>query len=85
MNQFVIRHLKVIEMIGVLMRVFSFSLVSWLGPDSPFLFVWVFNTTDAIMLTWCSLLKRDAAYLVLNSFWILVGLIGILRVEKILH
>jgi hypothetical protein len=34
-------------MIGVLMRIFSFSLVSWLGPESPFLFVWAFNTADA--------------------------------------
>lgn len=33
-------------MIGVIMRIFSFTLVSWLGPDSPFLFVWVFNTID---------------------------------------
>ena len=85
MNTFVIRHLKTIEMIGVLMRVFSFSLVSWLGPKSPFMFVWIFNTTDAVMLTWCSTLKRDNAYMVLNGFWILVGLVGILRAGNILH
>lgn len=85
MNAFVVRHIKTIEMIGVLMRVFSFSLVSWLGPNSPFMFVWVFNTTDAIMLTWCSTLKRDTAYTVLNGFWILVGIIGILRAGNILH
>ena len=61
------------------MRIFSFSLVSWLGPASPFMFVWVFNTIDAMMLTWCALLKRDRAYITLNAFWIMVGLIGIYR------
>jgi hypothetical protein len=85
MNTFVVRHLKTIEMIGVLMRIFSFSLVSWLGPKSPFMFVWIFNTIDAIMLTWCSTLKRDTAYLTLNAFWILVGIVGILRAGNILH
>jgi hypothetical protein len=85
MNSFIVRHLKTIEMTGVFMRIFSFSLVSWLGPKSPFMFVWIFNTTDALMLTWCSAHKRDTAYIVLNAFWILVGIIGILRAGNILH
>lgn len=79
MNAFVLRHLRALEMIGVLMRIFSFSLVSWLGPESPFLFVWVFNTLDAVLLSWCAALKRDPAYTLLNVFWILVGVVGILR------
>jgi len=66
-------------MIGVLMRIFSFTLVSWLGPQSPFLFVWIFNTADAFLLSWCAMLKKDHAYTLLNVFWILVGFIGILR------
>jgi hypothetical protein len=66
-------------MVGVSMRIFSFSLVSWLGPQSPFMFVWIFNTTDAVLLSWCSILKRDKAYILLNTFWILVGLTGIAR------
>ncbi|NER09566.1 hypothetical protein GWK09_03485 [Muriicola jejuensis] len=61
------------------MRIFSFSLVSWLGEDSPFLFVWIFNTCDAVLLSWTSVLKKDNAYTLLNVFWIGVGLIGILR------
>ena len=85
MNSFVVRNIKTIEMTGVLMRIFSFSLVSWFGPNSPFMFVWIFNTTDAVMLTWCSTLKRDRAYFVLNAFWILVGIVGILRAGNILH
>ena len=85
MNTFIVRNIKIVEMIGVLMRIFSFSLVSWLGPHSPFMFVWIFNTTDAVMLTWCSTLKRDGAYMLLNSFWILIVIIGILRAGNLLH
>jgi hypothetical protein len=51
-NRIVLKHIKLIEMTGVIMRIFSFSLVSWLGPASPFMFVWAFNTVDAVMLSW---------------------------------
>ena len=84
-NGFVLDNMRAIEMIGVLMRIGSFSLVSWLGPESPFLFVWAFNTLDAILLSWCAILKRDAAYSLLNVFWILVGVVGMLRAGNILH
>lgn len=70
-------------MLGVSMRIFSFSLVSWLGAESPFLFVWAFNTTDAVILSWCSLLKKDKAYTLLNGFWILVGVVGMLRASNL--
>lgn len=83
LNRWVSAHLKIIEMIGVVMRVFSFSLVNWLGPQSPFMFVWVFNTVDAVMLTWCAVLKRDAAYTLLNALWILVGIVGIWRASGV--
>jgi hypothetical protein len=78
-NTWVTVHLKSIEMIGVLMRIFSFSLVSWLGPSSPFFFVWAFNTADAIMLSWCAIIRKDKAYTVLNVFWVGVGVVGMLR------
>ena len=51
LNTFVLKNIKAIEMTGVIMRITSFSLVSWLGPHSPFLFVWIFNTTDAVALS----------------------------------
>jgi len=82
-NLLVRQHIVSIEMVGVLMRIFSFSLVSWLGPASPFLFVWIFNTIDAAMLSWCAILKRDRAYTVLNVFWIFVGVVGILRASQL--
>jgi hypothetical protein len=31
-NRFILQKIRTIEMVGVLMRIFSFSLVSWLGP-----------------------------------------------------
>jgi hypothetical protein len=79
LNEFVLKHIATFELIGVIMRIISFSLVSWMGPESPFMFVWIFNTLDAILLTWCALLRKDRAYLLLNGFWILVGLVGIWR------
>jgi hypothetical protein len=85
LNAIVTLNLRAIEMIGVLMRIFSFTLVSWLGPESPFLFVWVFNTIDAVLLSWCAIIKRDRAYTVLNVFWVGVGIIGMLRATGFLH
>ena len=76
---FVERNLSELEMLGVIMRIISFTLVSWLGPESPFMFVWIFNTADAILLTYCAMIRKDKAYTLLNAFWILVGIVGIAR------
>ena len=85
LNAIVTKRMRIIEMIGVLMRIFSFSLVSWMGPESPFMFVWIFNTSDAFILSWCAILKKDQAYTVLNVFWVFVGIVGILRAGQFLH
>jgi len=79
LNGAVKKNIRAIEMTGVMMRIFSFSLVSWLGPASPFLFVWAFNTADAILLSWCAVTKKDPAYTMLNLFWIGVGIVGMVR------
>jgi hypothetical protein len=84
-NFFIRKYIKTFELTGVLMRIGSFSVVSWLGPQSPFMLVWIVNTTDAVLLTWCSLLKRDFAYTLLNSFWILIGAVGIARAAGFFH
>jgi phosphoglycerol transferase MdoB-like AlkP superfamily enzyme len=84
-HAFIRSHIATLEMIGVLMRIFSFTLVSWLGPASPFLFVWIVNTVDAVLLSWCSILKKDRAYTLLNIFWIVVGLVGIYRASGAFH
>lgn len=85
LNRLIVKNIKSIEMLGVIMRITSFSIVSWLGPKSPFMFVWIFNTIDAILLSWCSILKKDTAYCLLNIFWILVGLVGIFRASGMMH
>jgi hypothetical protein len=84
-NGLIRKRIQAIEMIGVLMRIISFTLVSWLGPQSPFMFVWIFNTSDAVILSWCSILKRDKAYTVLNCFWIAIGIMGIFRASGFAH
>jgi len=76
---FIKSHVPQLEMAGVVMRIFCFTLVSWLGPDSPFMLVWIVNTVDAVLLTYCAMLKKDRAYTLLNGFWIVVGIIGIMR------
>jgi hypothetical protein len=78
-TDFIKNNIPQMEMAGVVMRIFCFSLVSWLGPASPFMLVWIVNTLDAILLTYCAMLKNDKAYTLLNGFWIFVGVIGIAR------
>lgn len=85
LNQFVTARIRAIEMTGVVMRIASFTTVSWMGAESPFMFVWSFNTLDALLLTWCAAIKRDAAYTLLNTFWIIVGVIGMARAGHWLH
>ncbi len=79
LNTFVRNNMKTIEMVAVIMRIGSFSVVSWLGSHSPFLIVWIVNTIDAAGLSWCAILRRDMAYTFLNVFWMLIGAVGILR------
>lgn len=79
LNAHLLQHIRRYEMTGVLMRIASFSIVSWMGPASPFMLVWIVNTIDAILLCWCAMLKRDPAYTLLNVFWVFVGVVGIAR------
>jgi hypothetical protein len=79
LNGFVANNRQDVELVAVLMRIFSFSLVSWLGPRSPFFFVWAFNTVDAILLSWAAIIRKDRAYILLNVFWIGVGVVGMIR------
>lgn len=79
LNAVILKHRERIELVAVLMRIASFSLVSWLGPRSPFMLVWAVNTVDAVALSWCAILRKDRAYTILNLFWIGVGVVGMLR------
>lgn len=84
-NNWLAEHIRAVEMIGVLMRIGSFTVVSWMGPTSPFFWVWLVNTVDAVLLTWCALIKRDPPYILLNTFWIGVGVLGIIKAMPAAH
>lgn len=69
--------IKWMEHIGVIMRVIAFGTLSILGPQTPFLWMWIWNTIDAGILTYCAWERENKAYLILNIFWMLVGFVGI--------
>ena len=69
--------LNILEGLGVGMRILSFTALSIMGKSTPFLALWLFNTLDAILLTYCAVVRKNKSYIILNLFWILVGLIGI--------
>ena len=65
------------EGIGVVMRILAFGMLSLLNKDTPFLVMWIINTIDAIILTYCAWERNNRPYILLNAFWLLVGIIGI--------
>jgi hypothetical protein len=69
--------IKWMENIGVVMRIIAFGTLSIMGPDTPFLLMWIWNTIDAIILTYAAWERSNKAYLILNIFWMIVGLVGI--------
>ena len=71
------KSVKLLELIGVVMRVMAFGTLSIMGPNTPFLAMWIWNTIDAINLTYASWERSNRAYLILNIFWMLVGIVGI--------
>jgi phosphoglycerol transferase MdoB-like AlkP superfamily enzyme len=71
------KSVKLLELIGVVMRVMAFGTLSIMGPNTPFLWMWIWNTIDAIILTYASWERSNRAYLILNIFWMIVGIVGI--------
>ena len=69
--------LELLEGIGVVMRILAFGMLSLLNKDTPFLAMWIINTIDAIILTYCAWERNNRPYILLNTFWLIVGLIGI--------
>jgi hypothetical protein len=66
-----------LESIGVLMRIIAFGVLSIMGKETPFLWMWIWNTIDAVILTYCAWKRENRPYIVLNIFWLIVGVIGI--------
>ena len=71
------RILELMEGIGVIMRIMAFGLLSVMGPETPFLLMWIWNSIDAVILTYCAWERDNRPYILLNLFWLIVGVIGI--------
>ena len=69
--------LELLEGIGVIMRVLAFGTLSILNKDTPFLWMWIWNTIDAGILTYCAWERDNRPYILLNVFWLIVGVVGI--------
>ena len=69
--------IELLEGFGVAMRIFSFGMLSILNENTPFLTMWIINTIDAVILTWCAWERGNRAYILLNTFWLIVGAVGI--------
>ena len=71
------KQIEFLELIGVVMRVIAFGTLSVMNKDTPFLLMWIWNTIDAIILTYCAWERDNKPYILLNIFWLIVGVIGI--------
>ena len=69
--------LEIMEGVGVVMRIMAFGLLSIMGKDTPFLWMWIWNTSDALILTYCAWERDNRPYIILNIFWLIVGAVGI--------
>jgi hypothetical protein len=69
--------LELMEGVGVVMRIAAFGMLSVMGKDTPFLLMWIWNTTDALLLTYCAWERDNKPYLLMNVFWLIVGIVGI--------
>jgi hypothetical protein len=69
--------LELMEGIGVVMRIAAFGILSVMGKDTPFFWMWIWNTTDALLLTYCAWERDNKPYILMNFFWLIVGAIGI--------
>lgn len=69
--------LELMEGIGVVMRIAAFGMLSVMGKDTPFLWMWIWNTIDALILTYCAWERDNKPYILMNFFWLVVGAVGI--------
>jgi hypothetical protein len=71
------KQIEFLELIGVVMRIMAFGTLSILNKDTPFLLMWIWNTVDAVILTYCAWERNNKPYILLNVFWLIVGVVGI--------
>jgi phosphoglycerol transferase MdoB-like AlkP superfamily enzyme len=78
----ILNNINLIEFIGVFTRILSFTILSVMGKDSPFLLIWIINSIDAMILLYCSCKRKNKPYMLMNTFWLIVGIIGIINCLK---
>lgn len=71
------RTIERLEGIGVVMRILAFGVLSVMGAQTPFLWLWIWNSIDAVLLTYCAHKRGNRPYILLNAFWLVVGVVGI--------
>jgi len=71
------KQIELLEVIGVVMRIIAFGTLSVMNKDTPFLLMWIWNTVDAVILTYCAWERDNRPYILLNIFWLIVGVVGI--------
>ena len=71
------KNIELLEFIGVIMRIASFAVLSIMGTKSPLLLIWVVNSLDAVILSYCAIQRKNRPYIVLNIFWLIVSIIGV--------
>jgi hypothetical protein len=69
--------IELLEGIGVIMRIIAFGTLSIMGADTPFLWMWIWNSIDAVILTYAAWERDNKSYILLNFFWLIVGIVGI--------
>ena len=63
--------LELMEGVGVVMRIAAFGMLSVMGKDTPFLYMWIWNTIDAVILTYCAWERDNKPYILMNTFWLI--------------
>jgi len=71
------KQIELLEAIGVIMRIMAFGTLSVLNKDTSFLLMWIWNTLDAVILTYCAWEIDNKPYILMNTFWLIVGIVGI--------
>ena len=71
------KQIELLELIGVVMRVIAFGTLSIMNKDTPFLLMWIWNTVDAVILTYCAWERDNRPYILLNIFWLILCVVGI--------
>lgn len=69
--------IEFMEGVGVTMRIIAFGTLSIMGAETPFIWMWIWNTIDAIILVYAAWKRNNKSYILLNVFWLLVGIVGI--------